>query len=412
MTIGGGNLYVGNENSYEFEVPDIDGIEPVTILESLALPGAVYVSNHNYRDPARLSVRAPLTSAIGYVGYSPDGEGYASVRGSAGSWTTTGELYVGHTGIGTFRVEGGGEVNSAGAFIGFGFYAPGQATVTGVGSRWTNVGAFVIGESSGKLYVDDHASLVSTGPLHVGGGGSYYSDRSAIHVRGGAQMMTGDAFLAGGRTDAYVQGADSLWIVNGAVSLGTRARATLFIERGGSLVSQGAVLGGQFAGEGRVTVSGEGSLWADFSAINIGFGGAGSLLVADRAWVTTLTLAIGARGSTRLKGDGTISAAVFLYGGRLRFEGTRNQFGTLNVGANSVMEFVGDAANAVSFDFSGMLNWDGVLTIRGYVPGVDSLRVGRADYGLSAGQLSQIYFAEYGAYAQIDAQGYVTPAGM
>jgi T5SS/PEP-CTERM-associated repeat protein len=415
MTILGGNLYVGNENSYvEYEVPDIDGIDPVTIGAPLVLPGAVFVSKSEYLSPARLTIRAPLTSAIGYVGYSPNGSGSATVTGPEARWTTTGPLHVGITGTGWFRIQRGGMVQSGSAAVGGGYYANGIATVTGAGSRWSIQERLEIGfDGRGKLYVEDDAEMSVNGPLYLGPFEYPYDDyRAALHVRSGGQLRCGDAYLGGGRADTYVQGLGSFWRVDGMLALGNGFRTTLFITAGGMLQTEGAWLG-RVKGDSRITVKDAESLWINAGTIAVGTSAErGSLLVADAGRVSTDLLHIGAKGSVRLANGGTVSAAVRLDGGKLRLETASNLFDTLDVLAGSRLEFVGDEASSAIFAPSANRPWTGVLTVAGYVAGHDTLRVGSNALGLSSSQLSKVYFADYKAYAQIDADGYVTPVGL
>jgi len=422
MTVGGGYLYVGNENTYMHPEVDVEGIEPIVLREPLTLANAVYVSKDAYRDPARLSIRAPLTSARGYVGHSPNGEGMAVVYGPTGSWTLSGLLTVGHAGWGYLRIEQGGVVHSTGAIIGVGYYGKGEATVTGFGSTWINAGDFDLGvDSGGKLYVDNRAVLHCTGHLHVGTGWSSRSSRAALHVRGGARLMTGTAQLEGGRSEAFVQGDGSLWDVRELLEVGTQARAYLFVENGGALV----VNHGRVSGTSRVYVRGLNSRWEATGTIEVGAAaGPGSVLVEQGARMTAKLLSIGPGSSVRASQGGTIAADVQLDGGLLRLESTTCAFGTLQLGQAgsatpriSRLEFVGDGPSVVTFQNSDRISWMGTLRIEGYLAGQDSLRIlGNGSYPpflpLTGAQLAQIWFADYNVSAQIDADGYVTPAGL
>jgi len=76
-----------------------------------------------------------------------------------------------------------------------------------------------------------------------------------------------------------------------------------------------------------------------------------------------------------------------------------------------VIDF-GNGASALAFADSSAEDWSGfILTISNYTAGVDSLRFGTTAGGLTGTQVGLIQFPEYDNLpAQIDAQGFVTPA--
>lgn len=79
--------------------------------------------------------------------------------------------------------------------------------------------------------------------------------------------------------------------------------------------------------------------------------------------------------------------------------------GTLDFGASLASSFL--------LADSHPSTWSGTVTITNYPQGVDTLRFGTGASALTAGQFSQISFANYGgATGTIDVNGFVTPSAI
>ena len=111
------------------------------------------------------------------------------------------------------------------------------------------------------------------------------------------------------------------------------------------------------------------------------------------------------------------------YDAVLQTGGLDQQLGTLKfAGTNSAVMRVLDLGNGpgtLSFADSSAENWteptiygfNYTLTIQNYLQGTSKLRFGTSSAGLTATQLSQIKFVDYGDLpGAIDGDGYVTPA--
>lgn len=102
-------------------------------------------------------------------------------------------------------------------------------------------------------------------------------------------------------------------------------------------------------------------------------------------------------------------SSVTLDGGILNSGGFDHQFGTLDLNANSILDFGNGASDLVFLD-SDLQDWGGMtLTIRNFTPGSDTLRVGTDGDGFDT-QLPLFNFEDFGNMpAQIDASGFITP---
>jgi len=99
-------------------------------------------------------------------------------------------------------------------------------------------------------------------------------------------------------------------------------------------------------------------------------------------------------------------------GGTLALGGHTQALGLLTITANSVFNF-GGSGGTLTFANSSAQAWSGTLTITNYNSALNSLSFGNSGAGLTATQLSQIRFADYGNVAgQINALGLVSPSAI
>jgi len=90
--------------------------------------------------------------------------------------------------------------------------------------------------------------------------------------------------------------------------------------------------------------------------------------------------------------------------------GFNQMLGTLDLDGAATLDF-GTGAAAVSFANSSTLDWGSAsLIVANWTSGVDTLRFGTDDTGLTEWQLHHIYFPDSGFnFAGIDANGYIVP---
>ena len=217
-----------------------------------------------------------------FVGGASTGVGTVTVSGadaggSASTWTSTGQVFVGYDGVGTVNVENGGVVNSGAVVLGLDSGAPGavaDGTVNisghdsnGNASTWTSSGNFTVGDGSGGT---------ATGSLEISDGGVLHSVGGTI---GNSSGSTGHVLITG---------TGSTWesAVGTTFSIGVSGIGTLDINDGGVVRSGQGIIGFGF-GNGHVTVSDAGSIWDSADNIYVGFSGTGELEVLNGATVST-----------------------------------------------------------------------------------------------------------------------------
>jgi T5SS/PEP-CTERM-associated repeat protein len=186
--------------------------------------GSSYVGDTNGDVGALQFSGGSLSSGAGILGNAAGSQGTATV--TSGSWTNSGNLFVGFSGAGTLLINGGTVSNTIG-YIGYWSGSEGSATVTS--GSWTN---------SNDLYVGDRG----TGSLLVDGGlvnGSLAS--TAVNVQsggfGGIGGLGGNLTLASGTTLVLGVAATA---INGPVVAGTSTLSGSItvspVRSGGTLV--------------------------------------------------------------------------------------------------------------------------------------------------------------------------------
>jgi fibronectin-binding autotransporter adhesin len=133
----------------------------------------------------------------GYIGDNPGSSGMVTVSGSGSTWTTSGQLDIGYLGTGALQITNGGAVSSPVAYIGSNYgslLGSGMVTVSGSGSTWTNSGALYIGSSGiGTLQITNGGAVTSgegylgympgsTGMVTVYGTGSTWTVTQGLSV--------------------------------------------------------------------------------------------------------------------------------------------------------------------------------------------------------------------------------------
>ena len=124
----------------------------------------------------------------------------------------------------------------------------------------------------------------------------------------------------------------------------------------------------------------------------------------------SLVLSEGFDGATSPVMAGTV--AVTLAGGSLGATNTgtpiAQNFGTLSLQSNAVINFSNSTNLAISFADSSSQTWTGTLTIENFNSASDTLQFGTSSGGLTAAQLSDIVFAGSGDSAVINSNGLIS----
>ena len=133
-----------------------------------------------------------------------------------------------------------------------------SVVVTGTGSTWSNYDKLNIGfqGSGNSLTISNSGQVISSG--------------GSIGYQGNS---SGNSVL--------VTGTNSLWKSSEALTIGAAVRSnTLTISNGGTVISDGCVLGLYYAGNNSAIVTGSGSMWSNSQYIYIGENGSGNSLIS------------------------------------------------------------------------------------------------------------------------------------
>jgi T5SS/PEP-CTERM-associated repeat protein len=285
---------------------------------------------------------AVTSNYASYLGYLPGSTGTAIVSGPGSRWDNgENNLYVGHHGNGSLRIEDGGQVNTGSyAVVGYDATATssssGTAVVSGAGSRWTHTGGLYVGDySTGTLTIEaggvvnsqggflGDGTTTAVGTAIVRGAGSRWNNTSQLTLGTyGSGMMTIEdgavvtsyvgylAYWAGTRGDMTVRGAGSKWTNTTDVYVGQGGNGTLTITNGGQVSNVAGYLAYASPGwSGAARVSGPGSKWTNSGELSVGVTGTAKLTVADGGAVTARAMSINDQSTVRLhvSGDGMMT---------------------------------------------------------------------------------------------------------
>jgi outer membrane autotransporter protein len=183
----------------------------------------------------------------------------------------------------TILVKNGGTLSSSGAFLEGGDGIGQGLTITGAGSSWSNSGVLNVGDQAGVdglLYVSNGAT-VTAGATNLGTGagasaalfvenaGSTLTTGALTAVNGGVNVMSGGSATTNGdvildmqnagAVGSIVTGANSLWKINGDLTVGNTGQlAVLDMSSGGLLQVEGSsiVIGAGAGSVGEIDVNG------------------------------------------------------------------------------------------------------------------------------------------------------------
>ncbi len=337
-----------------------------------------------------------LAAGIGAMVVKSDGKltitgtgGYVALGRSVSSSGATGNLYVtgagstasvssgiliGDGGYGLLAVLNGGQVTSGSSYAAGGAKTYGVTTqpgsgnivIDGVSSSWTISGNGDFGESGvATATVQNHGDLNISGTLTLG---DQSTGSGTLTVQADGTVESGDATLgnqAGATGFANVSNINTLWTVDGDLTIGNSGQGTLTLSNNGEVITTGAgILGSQAGSTGSATITDAGTEWQINGDLKVGDKGnatmqvenggyvslAGNLDIADGGGTSTLTLdGNGSRliaGGTSVtiggQGDGTLmvqNAADAIFSGASVSLGEQSSgTGTLTVeGSNTIM---------------------------------------------------------------------------
>jgi autotransporter-associated beta strand protein len=320
-----------------------------------------------------------------------------------------------------------------------------QTTWQGTTATWSTAGNWSAGSPAtgpqlaiypGNATIQALDLAGVTGRVSIGQRFDYFSGGSGYTFFGTAGSVVGFFPRAGGSVNGIINNDDNTQIFNVPIKLtsntgiaGAGAAMTWNVAAG-NMVFNGN--NNAPAAPWSINLNGASALTIDGPCnLTIGSSGPGQIVNTNVGTSTGLikngtgTLTLGGTaantytGTNRLN-NGTILAAkadalgagnAFIMAGGVFDTGGLNQnFGILDLEGTATLDF--DAGNsAVSFANSSTLDWGSfTLSLTDWTAGVDSLRFGNDDTGLTGAQLSQIVFADLGnKTAYIDGNGFVTP---
>ncbi len=284
-----------------------------------------------------ISNGASFTNTLTYLGATWTGEGNVVVTGNNSTWTA-GSIYFGKydsgftTGHGSLLVSDGGHVNASNAYMGFYSNANSDATISGANAQWTVSNEFYVG----------------------------YTQAASVHVEAGGALSTANAFVGytpGSHGHVTVTGTDSTWTDSGTLKVGSQIQSTLDILDNAHVTSNVGSVGYYLGDKGSATV--DHATWTSTTALNVGHGGTGTLMIQNGGDVSSVDAYIGrgsiAHGTLTVTGsDSSWTSTNIAYVG---YTGT----GTVNVqnGADAYLKSVIVAQGGDNDDATGTVNVTG-----------------------------------------------------
>lgn len=261
-----GTLYAG---------AGMGAVGTVTVQSGALTSNQIYAGD-NGAGTITVNSSGTVNSASAVLGNSAGGIGYANVAG--GTWTNTGDFYIGGTGQGNLHMSDGGTLEVEGtAYVSYNAGSQGIATIDD--GQWSVGNWLNIGENSRGSVVVNEGGTITTQLITVSGDSSV--GESTLEVNGGtleagqiAGLSNGSVTFTGGTlrftqdNAGYFAGFDAGDVtLNGQVTFDTQQYH----------VATGAIL----AGNARLTKAGGGRL--GLSAANSYSGGtylqAGEILI-------------------------------------------------------------------------------------------------------------------------------------
>ena len=340
-------------------------------------------------------------TVIGFNGDSSNNS--VVVTGSNSTWLNM-QLIIGENGTGTSAsgnslvISKGGTVSVFGdGYIGFQSAVGNSTLVTDQGSLWTNSGSLYIGyyssvsnsltiSNGGKVAVagmgiigndassSNNSVLVTgngstwtnSGDLIVGNSGS----GNTLTITNGGMVFSDYGFLgydpSSSNNSAIVSGTNSRWMNNHSLYVGYGGNGTLTVANGGSVVSQNIIISYQGGSVGTLNIGsfGTNDTAGYLSTPYISFGaGPGGTLNFNQSDTTLLTSSITGFGTLQQLGNGTTilgssnsySGTTIVLAGSLLLNESNSGSGTITVRGTGTLGGDGSTANTVMIGSGGTL---------------------------------------------------------
>lgn len=310
---------------------------------------------------------------------------------SSGTWTNTGDLFVGGDyGTGLLSLSGGQVTNNS-TYLG---YSGGSGTASISGGEWSSAAKLEIGDDGqGAMYLSGGRVSNATASLGTDAGGT-----GLALIQGGTWATSGTMTIGG-------NGTASVAVAGGQIE--TRATA---LNSGSASVTSGTwntseqFSMGASAGTSQLSVAG-GRLVAGTSSVGQEVGSSNSATISDGVWESAQSLTIGERGlgTVRVLG-GALSSQVLVLGGlgggkgvgELIQSGGSSWSGGFTIGGSGTGVFRLSGGNAAVNHMStlgGNLGATGSAILTGGTWSSYGIRIGQSGTGhveLSGGALSAV----------------------
>jgi T5SS/PEP-CTERM-associated repeat protein len=315
-----------------------------------------------------------LTGSGGYVALGrsvgPSGAtGKLYITGAGSTASVSQGLLVGDGGYGYLAVLSGGQVTSGSAYAAGGAKTlgvtsqpgSGNIIIDGVGSSWAVSGNADFGETGvAAVTVQNHGDLNILGTLTLG---DQSTGSGTLTVQADGTVESGAATMgnqAGATGLANISDINTLWTVNGDLTVGNSGQGTLTLSNSAQIITTGdAILGSQSGSTGAATITDSGTQWQVNGELKIGDKGNGTMSVENGGLVSLAgNLAIA-------DGGGTSTLTLDGNGSRLIASGTSVTVGGQGVGTLNVQNAADAIFSGASVSLGEQASGNGTLTVQG-----------------------------------------------
>ncbi len=258
------------------------------------LTGRATVGVKQNRDGGRRVLTGVFATTVvlgGLVGSYPVSSAAVTWIGGDGSWTDDGN-WDGPIADADLVIDNGSVVSAVDLLLNAGVVGGIPDSLSMSGSSKLNVGTSGTIDGGGSLLLTGAGTAVSlVRDIFVGN----WSGVSSLELQSGATLSTGNYSpnVIGYHKDAEgrvtITGAGSLWTMDTELSVGIEGTGKLLIENGGGVKSgfSNTSLGEKSGSSGTVTVTGAGSTWDEVNFLVVGEGGSGVLNIENGGQVTS-----------------------------------------------------------------------------------------------------------------------------